>query len=159
VCEGLARYYAVIGEKQKALDAVKVFAKLNLGMLDDDDPDNDFQAYAGLADDLMFSGYFQHARAAWSLVTPFPVAVKSADDELDDVSDDGSDVESEDVSSPPKGQDSASKSLLVPTGKEDVKTDKTSSDKDQTVPVERSDNAGEAATSDEAKPVPLEGPL
>lgn len=71
ICEALARYYLFVGDKRKALSCIKVDMNLNLQMLDDDDPANDHLGYKGLALNLMFVGEYEHARAAWSLVTPF----------------------------------------------------------------------------------------
>lgn len=167
VCEALARYYGFIGEKEKAMDALKVTVKLNLGMLDDDDPNNDWYAYAGLADDLMFSGHHEHARAAWSMITPTPPVEKTEDKDLDEVSDDGSEADSEDISS--KSKDKAASESDVPiTTADNVDTTSAKSEstpETATGEVAQTSGNGDGVDADKAeiatasKQFQLEGPL
>lgn len=75
----LSRYFSLIGKKEEAKEAMKSEVKINLELLSDDDSENDWQGYQGLAICLMYTGEFDHARAAWSLVTPTEVDGKLPD--------------------------------------------------------------------------------
>ncbi|PIG84660.1 hypothetical protein AARAC_002020 [Aspergillus arachidicola] len=66
----LARYHALHGDEQKIKDVLRRYIKLNLDLLSDDDPLNDWQGYNGLAMHFMFAGHDADALAAWSLITP-----------------------------------------------------------------------------------------
>ncbi|KAJ5437885.1 uncharacterized protein N7458_008883 [Penicillium daleae] len=67
----LARYYALQGDEQNTKNSLRGYIKLNLDLLSDDDPLNDWQGYHGLALHLMFAGQDADALAAWSLITPY----------------------------------------------------------------------------------------
>ncbi|KAB8224412.1 hypothetical protein BDV33DRAFT_233369 [Aspergillus novoparasiticus] len=66
----LARYHALHGDEQKIKNVLRRYIKLNLDLLSDDDPLNDWQGYNGLAMHFMFAGHDADALAAWSLITP-----------------------------------------------------------------------------------------
>jgi hypothetical protein len=66
----LSRYFAKVDKKAEAKEVMKSEVKINLELLSDDDSENDWQGYQGLATCLMFTGEDDHARAAWSLITP-----------------------------------------------------------------------------------------
>jgi hypothetical protein len=66
----LARYHALQGDEQKVKNVLRGYIKLNLDLLSDDDPLNDWQGYNGLAMHFMFAGDDADALAAWSLITP-----------------------------------------------------------------------------------------
>lgn len=66
----LARYHALQGDEQKTKNVLRGYIKLNLDLLSDDDPLNDWQGYNGLAMHFMFAGHDADALAAWSLITP-----------------------------------------------------------------------------------------
>ncbi|PYH79593.1 hypothetical protein BO82DRAFT_393813 [Aspergillus uvarum CBS 121591] len=66
----LARYHRLQGNHGKAKSILRFYVKLNLDLLSDDDPLNDWEAYFGLAVLSMFAGDEADALAAWSLITP-----------------------------------------------------------------------------------------
>ncbi|KAJ5683311.1 hypothetical protein N7462_006476 [Penicillium macrosclerotiorum] len=66
----LARWHALQGDEQKAKDVLRAHVKLNMDILSDEDPLNDWQGYRGLAMHLMFAGQEADALAAWSLIVP-----------------------------------------------------------------------------------------
>ncbi|PYH72109.1 uncharacterized protein BO88DRAFT_402379 [Aspergillus vadensis CBS 113365] len=66
----LARYHALQGDEKKVKNVLRSYIKLNLDLLSDDDPLNDWQGYNGLAMHFMFAGHDADALAAWSLITP-----------------------------------------------------------------------------------------
>ena len=66
----LAQYNLLQGNEEKAKSILRPYIKLNMELLSDDDPLNDWQAYNGLAIHLMAAGREADARAAWSLITP-----------------------------------------------------------------------------------------
>ncbi|KAJ5291022.1 hypothetical protein N7478_000273 [Penicillium angulare] len=66
----LARYHALQGEDTKVKDLLRGSIKMNLDLLSDDDPLNDWQGYRLLAINLMFAGQEADALAAWSLIGP-----------------------------------------------------------------------------------------
>lgn len=66
----LARYHALQGDEKKVKNILRSYIKLNLDLLSDDDPLNDWQGYNGLAMHFMFAGHDADALAAWSLITP-----------------------------------------------------------------------------------------
>ncbi|KAL5332733.1 hypothetical protein BJX70DRAFT_407031 [Aspergillus crustosus] len=66
----LARYHGLQGGRDRTKSALRVYIKISLDLLSDDDPLNDWEAYLGLAELLMFAGDETDALAAWSLITP-----------------------------------------------------------------------------------------
>lgn len=66
----LARYYGLCGKTEKAKNAIRAFVKLNIDLLSDDDPSNDWQGFMGLAAHFMFAGQDDNCLAAWSLIVP-----------------------------------------------------------------------------------------
>ncbi|KAJ5909824.1 hypothetical protein N7504_004467 [Penicillium tannophilum] len=66
----LARYHTLQGDEQAAKNTLRGHVKLNLDLLSDDDPLNDWQGYNGLAMYFMSAGQEADALAAWSLIAP-----------------------------------------------------------------------------------------
>ncbi|KAJ5097682.1 hypothetical protein N7456_008403 [Penicillium angulare] len=66
----LARYHSLQGEDEKVKNLLRGSVKVNLDLLSDDDPLNDWQGYHLLASNLMFAGQEADALAAWSLIGP-----------------------------------------------------------------------------------------
>ncbi|KAJ5135669.1 uncharacterized protein N7515_004947 [Penicillium bovifimosum] len=77
-----ARYHALQGDYQKAIDVLRPAVKHNMDMLSDDDPLNDWQGYQGLARAFMRAGQDADCLAAWSLIAPFNDA-KNAEDQAE----------------------------------------------------------------------------
>ncbi|GAB1217101.1 hypothetical protein ATERTT37_006324 [Aspergillus terreus] len=82
----LARYHALQGDEQKAKNALRSYIKLNLDLLSDDDPLNDWQGYNALAVHLMFAGQDADALAAWSLIRPQDATEESGTSPASDTS-------------------------------------------------------------------------
>ena len=66
----IARYHAIRGDEKSAFDTLRIDVKLNLDILVDDDPENDWQGFQGLAESFMYAGQDDDCLAAWSLITP-----------------------------------------------------------------------------------------
>lgn len=77
----LARLYTSIGNILETKEVLKSQIKIDLELLSDDDPENDWQGYQGLGASLMFAGEKEHALAAWSLITPFEFDGEHPDEE------------------------------------------------------------------------------
>lgn len=79
----LARHHLLQGDNEKAMNLLRSYIKVNLDLLSDDDPLNDWQGYNGLAVHLMFAGQDADALAAWSLITPKDSTVQNGVSNLD----------------------------------------------------------------------------
>ncbi|KAJ5704056.1 hypothetical protein N7493_011194 [Penicillium malachiteum] len=66
----IARYHVLRGNQTSAINSLRINVKLNLDILVDDDPLNDWQGFLGLAKNFMFAGQDEDSLAAWSLITP-----------------------------------------------------------------------------------------
>ncbi|OJD18304.1 hypothetical protein AJ78_01680 [Emergomyces pasteurianus Ep9510] len=65
----LGRFYSLIGQREKALNAVKWIVKLGLDLLSDEDLSNDWQGYYIIASSLHYVDDV-NCLAAWSLLRP-----------------------------------------------------------------------------------------
>ncbi|KAJ5726251.1 uncharacterized protein N7483_007608 [Penicillium malachiteum] len=66
----IARYHTLHGDERSAINTLRINIKVNLDILEDDDPLNDWQGFLGLAKNFMFAGQDDDSLAAWSLITP-----------------------------------------------------------------------------------------
>ncbi|KAJ5639441.1 uncharacterized protein N7484_007303 [Penicillium longicatenatum] len=75
----LARYHTLQGDEQAAKNTLRAHVKLNLDLLSDDDPLNDWQGYNGLAIYFMSAGQEADALAAWSMIAPIEATESTSD--------------------------------------------------------------------------------
>ncbi|WEW55846.1 hypothetical protein PRK78_001279 [Emydomyces testavorans] len=108
----LARFYHLMGDKQKAIETLRGHIKLALDILDDDDETNDWQGFKRLSVCLSHVDDDVNALAAWSLLGPI----------LDNPQDDSDEDEDEEVAS-----ESEKSELGAPNGNVEEKDKETSS--------------------------------
>lgn len=117
----LARFYLLMGDKQKATETIKGHIKLALDILSDDDDENDWQGFKRLCLCLNHIDDDVNALAAWSLLGPI--------------------VEEDDGSTASEGEENGSEA----EGEEDAQEDTGSVDGDSV----QSEGTAEAEDSDE----------
>lgn len=149
--QAMARYYSQIGKLQEAKDLLRNEIKTNLELLSDEDPENDWQGYQGLAECLMVAGEREHATAAWSLITPNLVDGELPDLPDPTVSEDTKDL-AQNGSNSTHDHESAETQQTLISNKEadDVRTE-------GSVEVANTDKT--AATNEASEKVPLKGPM
>jgi tetratricopeptide (TPR) repeat protein len=78
----VGRFYSAVGDIEKAKDEIRPSVDVGIKLLSDEDPENDWQGYAKLADALMHFQDDANAIAAWSLVQPtegLPITVATTE--------------------------------------------------------------------------------